>query len=449
MNIIISEKQKSRLIEQIPDTRFTPRGLSDAEHRKILYGTPEEQQAVVFLMEFGTALFPVVGPFLSGGIGILHAIDEWTKGNKKTAGFITVLSSKVWAAISSKLSKGQKLLPEELVLYKEVAKNSEKVQEVLKKTSEKLSPLIGEIKKLRPKYIERFGQESYDELLKDFITGTSDRNYFLQSLRSGQTAQPKLARFISKFGIKFAPNEVTNIQKVVKGVKEIGNFEKVTLNSEAGNRVIDVITVDLDWVVKNMPKMKNASMVASNKGNTIIVIKENIENLSERELENLLYHEFAHIKDPAMVKSPKLIEKYDLEAIPGMKDWAESMELRKLGLVKKAEDLYDRGLRGYYFNPYEIKANNTKILQSFSNNTEMLMNVRNKDQILKSLDEIINFATKGGKMGKDAFTLLSLYDNEIAAHFVLLKKRPSLWKEFRTNLAKQANYLKSQIKIAK
>ena len=89
------------------------------------------------------------------------------------------------------------------------------------------------------------------------------------------------------------------------------------------------------------------------------------------------------------------------------------------------------------------------VLQSFATNTKNLGNVMNKNQILKGLDDVINFAKASTpNLSRDAIKLLGAYDTNISNHFIRIASNPAEYRKFLAKIAQQANYLKSQVKIA-
>ena len=120
-----------------------------------------------------------------------------------------------------------------------------------------------------------------------------------------------------------------------------------------------------------------------------------------------------------------------------------TQELHIRGDLRLTGTIYD------YLNPNEIIANNTMVLQSFATNTKNLGNVMNKNQILKGLDDVINFAKgSSSKLSDDAYRLLGYYDTNISNHFQNMATNPAEYRKLLSKLAQQAAYLKSQVKIA-
>lgn len=423
------------------------------------------------IAQIGTAFIPVVGPLISAGIGLADAALYYKEGDNQSASITAVFSilpfvgkviSKIpgvkqlgtngMAALSSKISKGLKLTPIETQVANEIANNSKLIQTELTSVSKQLSPLTKQINSLKPSYVARFGQDNYENLLREFLSGAADREYFIQALESAKKASPNLANFVTKFGIKFGKNEISQIQKVASELMDVNTGTNVILNTKDGPRTVKVFLVSKNSVQKIFPAnigAAEANMFADAAGGNIFMVKDNIEKLGTKQITDILTHEFAHIKDPSMVASPKYMKKYATEAVQGMKDWVEAQQLKDLGAHEWSNYKFDNAIKKYYLNPNEIIANNSMVLQSFATNTKNLGNVMNKNQILKGLDDVINF-TKGNTsdLSKDAFKLLGYYDNNISVHFQRMATNPTEYRKFLSKIAQQADYLKSQVKIA-
>ena len=458
MKIIISESQYKTLNEQV----LLGAGLGLLPTTtKLAAKYPHEFLAVAGI---ATAFIPLVGPFIAAGIGALDASLYYKEGDKTSASISLLFSllpfigkipgvketgSAVWKTIASKFSSGAKLTQLETELVQQVVSNSSSIQTLAKSASKKISPLVKEITELKPEYIKRYGQEAYEKLMRDFISGVSDQDYLLQTLKAGQKAAPELASFVTRFGIKFGPAEITQIEKITSQVFDNDTVKQVFLNTKTGPRTIKVYTVPRSLVVQKLPASAGASMFADSAGNAVYIIKDNIENLSRKNITDILTHEFAHIKDPSIVKSPAYIKKYATEALEGMKNWALSDDLNKLGFKDKAQTLFNKGIKQYYLNPNEIIANNSMVLQNFATNSKNLGNVMNKNELIRGLDGVINWS-KGSAVSwsDDVSRLLGYYDQTISNHFKYLSQNPVEYRKFLAKLAQQAEYLKSQVKIA-
>jgi hypothetical protein len=468
MKIIISESQYKLILEQRSDAAM------DAQAKAISNLPSEYKRTLLTIFGIGAAFIPVVGPFISAGIGLADAGMYYQEGDKKTAGVVAVFSmlpfvgsivskipgvkelgTKGMALLASKLSKGQKLTQLESEIVNSIYKFKQLINSELTKVSSKISPITKEIQSLKPAYIERFGRNKYDELLRDYISGTSDKNYFLQSLNSAKKASPNLASFVTRFGIKFSKNEIDQIRKVIDNIGSDA-IDIVKLETKNGPRTIKVIKVDGDWVTKNRPNFTNSAGWAQSEDNLVFINRAATQDMNNKSIDDILIHEFGHIKDPSIIKSPVYQKLYNTKASQGIESLKKVADYEKtdwgaLGLSKPVGDiahLKKVGTKNYILNPNEIIANNTMTLQSFATQTERLSKVLPKKDILKGLDDIINHA-KGNPnaWSREAEMLLGYNYPYIRDHLETLVSKPSEYKKLWVKLAQQSEYLKSQIKL--
>ena len=468
MKIIISESQYKLILEQRSDAAM------DTQAKAISNLPSEYKRTLLTIFGIGTAFIPVVGPFISAGIGLADAGMYYQEGDKKTAGVVAVFSmlpfvgsivskipgvkelgTKGMALLASKLSKGQKLTQLESEIVNSINKFKQLINTELTKVSSKISPITKEIQSLKPVYIERFGRNKYDELLRDYISGTSDKNYFLQSLNSAKKTSPNLASFVTRFGIKFSKNEIDQIRKVIDNIGSDA-IDIVKLETKNGPRTIKVIKVDGDWVTKNRPNLTNSAGWAQSEDNLVFINRAETQYMNNKSIDDLLMHEFGHIKDPSIIKSPVYQKLYNTKASQGIESLKKVADYEKtdwgaLGLSKPVGDiahLKKVGTKNYILNPNEIIANNTMTLQSFATQTERLSKVLPKKDILKGLDDIINHA-KGNPnaWSREAEMLLGYNYPYIRDHLETLVSKPSEYKKLWVKLAQQSEYLKSQIKL--
>lgn len=471
MKIIVTENQYNFLLEQKKE--FDPMtgpgtfyGTYGYDKKGETPWTNLDPHTKLMVGQILTAFIPVAGPFISAGLGMVDAGLYYSEGKKGTAGITAVLSllpfvgripgvkevsSKVWINIASKIKSNAKLALSEIELLNQIAKYSDNVINAIVGSSKKLSPFAKQIQKYKPDYIERYGQESYEKLVKDFMNGVKDREYFIQTLRSSKKGSPQLTNFITKYGIKFDPSEISQLQKVageMAGGQSYQKLLRVTLKTKNGPKTIDIHTVSKEWVEKNHPRQTNAFMWAQAENDSMFAVKENIEKLTTKNIEDVLVHEAVHIKDPSILLSPAYRKKYFNEVLRGLDDWKMAPKAMEQGFGDLYKKYVESGVRNYYLNPWEVNANNSMVLQQFSTNTKNLQNVMPKKRILSALDNIINYTKGNGPhWGADASKLMGYWDNNIYTHFDYLSRRPSEYRKFLTKLAQQASYLKSQVKI--
>lgn len=111
---------------------------------------PIDPHTMMTILQIGTAFIPLVGPFISAGIGLADAAQYYQEGDTKTAGLVAMfsvipgiggLASKLgltkWGAkamgqIGKKISLGQKLLPAEIQVANKVVQNNKLIQSEIK-----------------------------------------------------------------------------------------------------------------------------------------------------------------------------------------------------------------------------------------------------------------------------------------------------------------------------
>ena len=102
---------------------------------------PLDDHTVMTILQIGSAFIPLIGPFISAGIGLADAKMYYDEGDTKTAGLVALFScipgvgglstklgltkwtSKALGELGKKISMGSKLLPQEIQAAKIVAKN--------------------------------------------------------------------------------------------------------------------------------------------------------------------------------------------------------------------------------------------------------------------------------------------------------------------------------------
>ena len=430
MRIIISESQYKTLNEQV----LLGAGLGLLPTTtKIATKYPHEFNAIAGI---ASAFIPVVGPFISAGIGALDASLYYREGDKTSAAISGIFSlipflgkipgvkevgSSVWKTIASKLASGTKLSQVEIEVARQVAENASSIQTLLGSASKKLSPLVKQITELKPAYISRYGQDAYEKLMRDFISGVSDQNYFLQTLKSGGQAAPKTVA-VAKFGLKFSQSELANVKnlagKVLYGGDVLNNLDVVT---SKGIKKIKVIIADGDFMKKFFPN--NIGAEAFTKGDdTIVLVKNSLGKYDKTNIEELLYHEIAHIKDPAQISS-KLRSSY----------------------LKPGQEATFKNYLGHSF---EKTANLTSTVGNMTNTFNYWKKLMPQEQLTGYLDEIINYGKgKVRSLSSDASAMIGK-DGVQQLNDLYKGGDMKAFNNFISKIVQQADYLKSQAKIA-
>jgi len=89
MKIIITESQHNFLIEQSMGGGYTPQYQSNEIAKITKEGL---DHGITMAFQIASAFIPVVGPFISAGIGLMDAAQYYKEGDKKTAGLTAMFS---------------------------------------------------------------------------------------------------------------------------------------------------------------------------------------------------------------------------------------------------------------------------------------------------------------------------------------------------------------------
>ena len=198
----------------------------------------------------------------------------------------------------------------------------------------------------------------------------------------------------------------------------------------------------------NLPKTVRAFV----RGNKMYFVPQNIKNFQVDDMISLITHEIGHIKDPAMTRSPKLRTSYNV----GLEKAAEANKAMA-NLVKGTPE-YDVQVRkfakNYKLHPYELVANNAMALNNLTTQTVRMMKTEPKGVVLQGLQEIIDFFTKKktnlSNIGKKMLMGPKVQESMLSLHYdTLAKYNKRKYYELAEKMAKQAEYLKSQVKMAK
>lgn len=449
------------LLEQRPDNLmpFQPEIFGyNPKKPETTKGALEKQQeffrsidphTVTMVLGIATAFIPVIGPFISAGIGLADAHLYYKEGDE-TSGNIAVafslipvvgaglakipgikqLGARGMAALASKLKTNKPLTPTEIIAVNEIKQNSKVITTTLNQASQRLSGVAAEVKALKGPYIEKFGLDKYEELLSQFITGNMDKVTFINTLKGGQVAWGPWVGFTAKYGVKFSQQEINQIAYLGDKIKSWDTLT-IYIDTPFGKGVKHTIKKarlsQLDPSIRF--KHKNTMMWADSRNKEIVVILDNVEGQSEGYIKDVLVHEVGHLKDPAVVKSTKLINSYD-----------------NLGNIADEQLRFDT----YYHHPFERVANTAQSLQIFANHVKNAQRTMSKQQILNALDNIIQY-TGGNTIEFSDDALKLLYGENPPSYLVNfyqeMAKNPE-YPKIMAKLRRQAMDLKSQIKIA-
>lgn len=404
------------------------------------------------ILGIGTSFIPFIGPFISAGIGAADASLYYKEGDKMSASlagifFMLPLIGKIPAVrnlgergiknIVSKLkNRGKGLTKSELGVINQIKNSEGVIRDELMNAGKRLAPLTKQIYSLKPVFIDRYGKGAYEKLLREYITGVIDDKSFIGALSGGGKAAPNLANFVSKFGIKFSKQEIKQITNITAWVNKLptklvkpflDNTLYVDVATKTGVKRVNINFIDTKTAVKWYGESLKDYFAFALGDEEIYLIVDNAKKMSKIDLEQLLFHEFAHIKDPGKVSS--VLNNRYLQNV-----------------VRHSKEYFSKG---YYFHPKELIANTSKILNGLSVNTERSMKLLGRDRTLQVLDDIVNWS-KGIKkdFSEDMVKLLGYNEKYVKQHFDFLSKKPNEYKKLAIKIAQQAEYLKSQVKLA-
>ena len=486
MKYVITERQYKIITEQVkkpiamPSATLTPNPSSNQSSvlqptMNVVSGRMEvpdiSMHTVLAIAGIASAFVPYAGPFLSAGIGLYDAKLYYDEGDTKSAAItaafsmipfigkipgVKELGAKGMALLGSKLAKGAamggKVLDKavtfsksEIKVLNAIKQNEALVKQGLENASTKLSPsVVKSVESLKPTFITKFGQQKYDDLLGQYISGKVGKEGFLNNLKSASGSTYKMAKMTVQSGIKFAKSELNQMSELASVIKQGGDR---TLKL---NLIVNGTAREVEVFAMSFPGETFAGQAVGR--NKIFMNLDNLLGKSEGEIRQILNHEATHIKDPSLV-SPKLNKSYD--AI----QTAKRSELKNFeNLVSKAEqtgkgaddalkagqkyqDLYQR----YLYHPQEIVANNQMVLNNMTSELKNLIGKVGAKEAKKELDNIIAFATGKIPLAQESLELLG---ERGASHLIGLSKyNQKYYQNFLKKLVKQSEYLKSQLNL--
>lgn len=262
MKIIITKSQHKLLIEQsdyIMDKRANALAntigvrtnkdykstdkLIDKNHQ----GSPIDPHTLNAVLAIGTAFIPVVGPFISAGIGMYDAKLYYDDGDKKTAGLTAALSMlpfigsiitkipgvkqlgvKGMALLASKLGKGgSNLTKAELEIAKSIKNWEPQIQKELMTMAPKLKRVVKELDLHKSGYVKKYGEDEYNKLLAKFLYNTIDETKFLQTLKTaGKTSNIKIKPILGGGADHKVFQSTIHPDRVIKAEIRPGEVEK-------------------------------------------------------------------------------------------------------------------------------------------------------------------------------------------------------------------------------
>lgn len=457
-NQVYNLKKKYNLIEQIPDTRFASSGEKKALAKTIY--KPLDKHELMSILALGTSFIPIVGPFISAGISLGDAYMYYKENDKSSAalsaGFallpligpivskipgVKTLGQKGMAALASKLSKGgQGLSALELEVAQGLNANKNLISTSLSNTSKVVESLSEITNKYKSKYIQKFGQESYDSLMNGLISGKTTKEQFTSSLKSASESTYELANFAANRGVKFTAFELSQIDGIIDSLRT-PSAASIRITKNGKPTYVKIFSGFFD----DLGSSNGKAFIDSN---LIKINLNNVSNWTPDKLKELVYHEVAHIKDPSFVSS-KMTKGYN--AIVGTFNEIENqivtmqslggLEAPILRASKRAQDLY----RQYYYHFRELVANNQIILNNIPTNTQKIMAQIGPKGAKSELDNLLRFAGGTGELTPLSGQILGEMGFD---HLIALKNaKPPEYQKFLRNLYLTVMNTKKQLSL--
>jgi hypothetical protein len=254
-----------------------------------------------------------------------------------------------------------------------------------------------------------------------------------------------MAKWAVNAGIKFDQFEMDQMTKLLPDIqKGVETTRLVLLDVEGELKSIQVI-------IKKFPGLDFKGKALVNRGQILM----NLEKLSGKTIDEIggtLSHEAAHIKDPSMV-SQVYHDTYDaaikLRDAAGKKfndlyDVAVKTGKGASDAVKAGEE-YVKAFQKYEFHPQEIIGNNQKVLNNITTNIKDVIANFGAKGAKETLNNVIDFVS--GKSTLDAASKELLGKSAIEHLNGLYNYSKSEYQELLKKMAKQSDYLKSQLNL--
>lgn len=459
MKIIISEQQKLRLVEQ----SSYERNIMDRSTKMLDRMSDLNPHTLTTVLGIGTAFIPVIGPFISASIGLADAALYYKEGDKNSAGLtaafsmlpfigtvvsripgVKQLGSKGMAALSAKLSSKAKLSKTEIDLVEKIKSQEKLIRNELKNASEIVTELQKTITQYKQTYITKFGQQKYDDLLNSLLSKKLTKEQFTAMLKSSSANTNKLADWSVKSGIKFLEKEMKALSSIVSYVRKgTPTNLQMTLNVQGVPRKI---LIKLD----HFPNKSFKGRAINN--NKIEINLSVLKNKTDEEIKQVLFHEAGHIKDPSVVskvyqKTYKEIQDKRNELGRVFDDLFDQYKKTGEGLddVKKASQKFKEMFDKYKFHPQEILANNQMVLNNMTDYIKDLISQKGAKETEKILNNFLEYLSGKKDLNVQINNLLGEMGVEHLLSLGAYNKK--YYQNFLTKIAKQTEYLKSQLNL--
>jgi hypothetical protein len=235
MKIIITESQYNRILLEQPESVMDKRlGIQDRNMKSLglnpsntsdikkysedVYGKSFTGHQVAAMLQIGTAFIPIIGPFISSGIGFLEAKAYWDEGDKNSAVLTAIFFS--LPAIGSVVlkipgvkqlgKKGMSALASNIVKLGEKYKPTKVEQEVIQGIEQNTDLIQKEMKNVANKF--KTDVES-GKAIK--IPAGGSKNVGIYSYGDYIIKRVKPNRKISQETIDLLSQRVSNMERVI------------------------------------------------------------------------------------------------------------------------------------------------------------------------------------------------------------------------------------------
>lgn len=238
MKIVISERQYKLFNEQV--LLGSGLGLLPTT-TKIVKKYPHEFLAITGI---ASAFIPLIGPFISVGIGFLDAALYAQEGDstsaKLAAAFSIIpglaiankipgvkqLGSKGMALLAEKIGRGANLTKAELEIAEAIKNFTPKIQDELIQMGSKLKNVIDDVQKYKVDFIKKYGESEYNKLLAKYLYEGIDQSTFLSKLKNVKAPNIKVKSALGGGADHRVFQSAVNPNQIIKAEVRPGEIDK-------------------------------------------------------------------------------------------------------------------------------------------------------------------------------------------------------------------------------
>lgn len=238
MKIVISERQYKLFYEQV--LLGSGLGLLPTT-TKIVTKYPHEFLAITGI---ASAFIPLIGPFISVGIGFadaaLYAQEGDSTSAKLAAAFSIIpglaiankipgvkqLGSKGMALLAEKIGRGANLTKAELEIAEAIKNFTPKIQDELIQMGSKLKNVIDDVQKYKVDFIKKYGESEYNKLLAKYLYEGIDQSTFLSKLKNVKAPNIKVKSALGGGADHRVFQSAVNPNQIIKAEVRPGEIDK-------------------------------------------------------------------------------------------------------------------------------------------------------------------------------------------------------------------------------